>query len=111
MRQAVGLPPHNWRTSRSAHDVYMALCADEVVVTRAAKENNTVTIKSRWLQRMEVVLDALGLTDEVDDGHQQHAWIDRLHPKIIPTPIARPQPCPPLPRGRAVFRPPKLIYG
>ena len=96
MRKAVGLPPYNWRTSLSAHDVYMALCADEVMVTRAAKENNTATIKSRWLQRMEVVLDALGLAGEVDTGQQEHAWIDRLHPKIIPTPIARPQPCPPV---------------
>ncbi|MGB2333193.1 MAG: double-strand break repair protein AddB [Candidatus Puniceispirillaceae bacterium] len=95
MRQAVGLPPHNWRTSLSAHDVYMALCADEVVVTRAAKENNTVTIKSRWLQRMEVVLDALGLAGEVDVGHEQHAWIDRLHPKTKYIQIGRPRPCPP----------------
>jgi ATP-dependent helicase/nuclease subunit B len=96
MRQAVGLPPHNWRTSLSAHDVYMALCANEVVVTRAAKENNTVTIKSRWLQRMEVVLDALGLAGEVDVGHEQHAWIDRLHPRTKYIQIGRPRPCPPI---------------
>ena len=96
MRKSVGLPPHNWRTSLSAHDVYMALCADEVVVTRSAKENNTATIKSRWLQRMEVVLDALGLAGEIDKGQQEHFWFDQLNPKIIPAPIKRPQPCPPV---------------
>ena len=96
MRQVVGLPPHNWRTSLSAHDVYMALCANEVIVTRAAKENNAVTIKSRWLQRMEVVLDALGLTDKLDVGQKQHAWVDRLHPKTKYIQIGRPRPCPPI---------------
>ena len=111
MRKAVGLPQHNWRTSLSAHDVYMALCTHEVVVTRAAKENNTATIKSRWLQRMEVVLDALGLAGEVDVGQKQHAWIDRLHPKTKYMQIGRPRPCRPSARGRVVFQPRKLIYG
>ncbi|MGB1046174.1 MAG: PD-(D/E)XK nuclease family protein, partial [Candidatus Puniceispirillaceae bacterium] len=96
MRKAVGLPPHNWRTGLSAHDVYMALCADEVVVTRAAKENNTATIKSRWLQRLEVVLAAIGLADSIDTGQKEHVWLDHLHPDITPVPVTRPRPCPPL---------------
>ena len=45
---------------------------------------------------MEVVLDALGLAGEVDVGHEQHAWIDRLHPKTKYIQIGRPRPCPPI---------------
>jgi len=96
MRKAVGLPPHNWRTGLSAHDVYMALCANEVVVTRAAKQDNTATIKSRWLQRFEVVVDALGLQKHIDTGDQEHQWLGQLHPDVTPAPVTRPMPCPPL---------------
>jgi len=56
MRAAVGLPPKNWRSGLSAHDVYMAICSKDIIVTRAEKEAGTPTTKSRWLQRMEVVV-------------------------------------------------------
>jgi len=96
MRAAVGLPPHNWRTSLSAHDVYMAICGGEVIVTRAAKEDNTATIKSRWLQRLEVVTKAAGVAAIIDHGEREMEWLKKLHPEIKPNPILRPQPRPPL---------------
>ena len=96
MRAAVGLPPKNWRSGLSAHDVYMAICSKDIIVTRADKEAGTPTTKSRWLQRMEVVVNALGLNDNIDDGVIEKAWLAKFEPKTIPQPAVRPSPCPPL---------------
>ena len=96
MRAAVGLPPRNWRTGLSAHDVYMAICSHDVVITRATKEAGTPTTKSRWLQRMDVVLSALRLDKVVDDGPREMMWLRHLTPVSRPHPAQRPAPCPPL---------------
>src|SRR6056300_702476 len=96
MRAAVGLPPKNWRRGLSAHDVYMAICSKDIIVTRADKEAGTPTTKSRWLQRMEVVVNALGLNDNIDDGAIEKAWLAKFEPRTIPQPAFRPSPCPPL---------------
>jgi ATP-dependent helicase/nuclease subunit B len=96
MRAAVGLPPKNWRSGLSAHDVYMAICSKDIIVTRAEKEAGTPTTKSRWLQRMEVVVNALGLNDNIDEGAIEKAWLAKFEPKTIPQPAVRPLPCPPL---------------
>jgi ATP-dependent helicase/nuclease subunit B len=96
MRAAVGLPPKNWRSGLSAHDVYMAICSKDIIVTRADKEAGTPTTKSRWLQRMEVVMNALGLNGDIDDGATEKAWLAKFEPKTIPQPAVRPSPCPPL---------------
>jgi ATP-dependent helicase/nuclease subunit B len=64
--------------------------------TRADKEAGTPTTKSRWLQRMEVVVNALGLNDNIDDGAIEKAWLAKFEPKTIPQPAVRPSPCPPL---------------
>ena len=96
MRAAVGLPPKNWRSGLSAHDVYMAICSKDIIITRAGKEAGTPTTKSRWLQRMEVVMNALGLNGVIDDGATEKAWLAKFEPKTIPQPAVRPSPCPPL---------------
>ncbi len=96
MRATVGLPPRNWRTSLSAHDVYMAICGDEVILTRSAKQDNTATIKSRWLQRLEVVARAAGISQIMETGHLESSWLKKLQPEIRSSPISRPQPCPPV---------------
>ena len=96
MRAAVGLPPKNWRSGLSAHDVYMAICSKDIIVTRADKEAGTPTTKSRWLQRMEVVLNALGLIGEIDNGATEKAWLAKVEPRSAPQPAVRPSPCPPL---------------
>jgi ATP-dependent helicase/nuclease subunit B len=84
MRAAVGLPPKNWRSGLSAHDVYMAICSKDIIVTRADKEAGTPTTKSRWLQRMEVVVNALGLDGDIDDGAIEKAWLAKLNQRQFP---------------------------
>ncbi len=53
MRRAAGLQPHNWRTGLSAHDVWMAVCAPEVILTRALRDGDAATTPSRWRQRFD----------------------------------------------------------
>ena len=96
MRAAAGLPQKNWRTGLSAHDVYMAACSRDIVITRAEKETGTPTTKSRWLQRMEVVTSALGLEGDVDNGCREKSWLAKLEPRGVPHLVTRPSPKPPL---------------
>ena len=96
MRQAAGLPAHNWRTGLSAHDVWMAICAPEVIVTRALRNEDTVTTPSRWLQRLRAVLAALGIGAAVDDGQRFRDSLSALSPVPAMMPCERPRPTPPV---------------
>ena len=96
MRQQAGLQPHNWRTGLSAHDVWMAICAPEVIVTRAVRDGDSVTTPSRWLQRLEAVLAALQIGDVLDRGALVTARLAALDPVPLLAPIGRPAPCPPV---------------
>ena len=91
MRQAAGLPAHNWRTGLSAHDVWMAICAPEVIVTRALRNEDTVTTPSRWLQRLRAVLAALGIEAAVDDGQRFRDSLSTLSPVPAMMPCERPR--------------------
>ena len=96
MREAAGLQAHNWRTGLSAHDVWMAICAPEVIVTRALRNEDTVTTFSRWLQRLQAVLAALGIEAAVDGGRRFHDSLSALSPVPAMALHARPQPTPPV---------------
>ena len=96
MREAAGLQAHNWRTGLSAHDVWMAICAPEVIVTRALRNEDTVTTPSRWLQRLRAVLAALGIEAAVDGGRRFHDSLSALSPVPAMAPHARPRPTPPV---------------
>ena len=58
MRQEFGLSSAERRTGLSAHDFVQALCAPEVIVTRSAKVDGSPTVASRWLQRLDTVLES-----------------------------------------------------
>ena len=96
MRRTVGLPARNWRTGLSAHDVYMAICAPEVIVTRALRHGDTATTPSRWLQRLDAVIDSLGFGTALDKGEQWLGWAAQLNPTPPFNPITRPMPTPPI---------------
>ncbi len=59
MRAQFGLSPAERRIGLSAHDFAQAFCAEEVVLTRAQRVEGTPTVPSRWLLRLETVLDGL----------------------------------------------------
>ena len=96
MRRAAGLQPHNWRTGLSAHDVWMAVCAPEVILTRALRDGDAATTPSRWRQRFDAVAEALGITAAVDRGQVWRDQMLALLPVPPMTPLPRPCPTPPV---------------
>ena len=57
MRRQFGLPSPERRTGLSAHDFAQAFCAPEVLVTRSEKVDGSPAVASRWLQRLDTVLE------------------------------------------------------
>jgi ATP-dependent helicase/nuclease subunit B len=64
MRKAFGLPPPERRIGLTAHDFAQAYAAPEVVLTRAARVDGTPTVPSRWLVKLEKILDKFELHPE-----------------------------------------------
>jgi ATP-dependent helicase/nuclease subunit B len=79
MRQAFGLPAPERRVGLSAHDFAMAFCAPRVVLSRALRVDGTPTVPSRWLMRLEAVMQAAHLEFGEDAGQylDWHALVDR----------------------------------
>ena len=96
MRQAAGLQPHSWRTGLSAHDVWMASCSPEVIITRALRDGDAATTPSRWLQRLDAVMAALSISDALDRGNNWHHALQALSPVPPLAPVGRPKPMPPV---------------
>ncbi len=66
MREALGLPPPEERVGASAHDFAAQLGAPRVVLTRAAKIDGAPTVPSRWLLRLQALVNGMGLSLEAD---------------------------------------------
>ncbi|XDZ65186.1 double-strand break repair protein AddB [Alphaproteobacteria bacterium LSUCC0684] len=99
MRASFGLPPATWRIGLAAHDVMMALARPEVLITRAEREDGSPTEVSRWLRRLEAVLDVAGLNWPEPPAYRE--IVRRLHVQSGPL---RPYTCP-APRVSAALRP------
>lgn len=93
MRKEFGLPSPERSIGLSAHDFVQGFCAREVILTRAERAGTAPTIPSRWLQRLNTVLDAAGLSLTRTD------WLDRVREynqaQHNPVRISRPAPKPP----------------
>lgn len=102
MRQSFGLPAPERRIGLSAHDFAQAFAAPRVVLSRAARVDGTPTVPSRWLMRLEAVMEAAGLCYGEDAGQylDWHALVDR--------PEAFERVGPPAPRPPVEARPRKL---
>ena len=97
MAEAIGLPHKQWRIALSAHDFMMAASLPNIVLTRARRQNDRPTLPSRWLVRMDAVIQALQIGDLVNpDLPDDLVAILAQRKAIQPMPIAPPQPKPPL---------------
>ena len=107
MQSEFGLPLPERRIGLAAHDFVQLACAPEVVLTRAEKTDGTPTVPSRWLLRLEAVLQGCGLADLFAPNAE---WL-ALQKGLIATkrhrPVAAPTPRPPVaarPRRLSVTR-------
>ncbi len=97
MRQHLGMPPAEQAIGIAAHDFLAVAGASELVLSRAAKDQNGApTVPSRWLVRLRALLAAAGRRDVAGADPAIAVWARLLDlPQGAPRPIARPSPCPP----------------
>ena len=96
MRREFGIALPERAIGIAAHDFAQALGAPEVVLTRAARSEGVPTVPSRWLLRLDTVLQAVGLDGALgpDDTLRRAAeLIDRAEGY---RPLPPPEPRPPL---------------
>ncbi len=55
MKARMNMQPPERRVGLAAHDLYMALGQDRVLLTYAERKDNAPTVPSRWLQRLETL--------------------------------------------------------
>lgn len=103
LRMQAGLLLPERRIGLSAHDYQQAICASDVVISRAIRSDEAETVPSRWINRLTNLLGGLG-----DKGgpecliamraRGQH-WLDLADQIATPVdtvdPAPRPSPAPP----------------
>jgi ATP-dependent helicase/nuclease subunit B len=103
MRRDLGLSPPERQVGVAAHDFAQALCAGEVVLTRAVRVEGTPTVPSRWLLRLDTVLRAAEIEPETLWSQTFLAWQAELD-----RPSQRHELQPPAPRPPVSLRPRRL---
>ncbi len=103
MRAALGLPLPEVRIGQSAHDFVQACGAPEVLITRSERVDGTPTVPSRWLLRIQSVLDALGQPDKLQPGDSDARW--RGWQALLDAPVDKKRLEPPEPRPPVDARP------
>ena len=106
MRKEFGLPAQEQKIGFAAHDFVQGFCSPRVVMTRAQKVDGAPTLSSRWLNRLDTIMQAGGLSLESLSKGPYLAWVKKLDIEQT-EPCERPQPCPPLsarPKGVSVTK-------
>lgn len=104
MRDAFGLPSHDRKIGQSAHDFVQLCMAPEVVLTRSQKTDGKQTLPSRWLMRLDTVLELNQQPYSLSPQKPWCAWANNLHSVEHVT-----LPCKaPVPRPDAALRPKEL---
>ncbi|MCH8926587.1 MAG: double-strand break repair protein AddB, partial [Proteobacteria bacterium] len=108
MRADFGLPPPERRLGLAAHDFAQLLGAARVYLTRATRVEGTPTVPSRWLLRLDALLQAfVPAISIIEEAPQWLAWAEALDTPDETLPAIRPAPTPPLaarPRKLSVTR-------
>lgn len=74
MRSAIGLPSPEEKIGHSAHDFSSLLGSRSVVLTRAEKISGVPAVPSRWLMRIDALLQGLGKADALAPAQPYLAW-------------------------------------
>lgn len=78
MRHDFGLPALERLIGLASHDFVQGFCAPHVVLTRAEKRDGSPTVPSRWLQRLDVVMQAAGLDQTLLADPRYKAWAEEM---------------------------------
>ena len=101
MRQDFGLPDFNQKTGVAAYDFCHYLANKEVIITRAQSKNNSLTLKSAFLLKLETVLKIVGLDSYLTDCDLYYKQLLSLLSKALP----RVRIAAPTPKPAAQYRP------
>jgi ATP-dependent helicase/nuclease subunit B len=96
MRQALGLSPPERDIGLSAHDFAEGLGFEKVHVTWPRRMGRQPVVPSRWVLRLRMLLQGLGITRENQVDHRHLALARRLDAPEDFTPVLRPRPAPPV---------------
>ena len=97
IRDALGLPDRRWRSGLSAHDFFMLASLPNVMITRSARADDAPTTPSRWIERMQAVLQAAALGDGLVTVLDKDIIAGMSACQNLPVqPIEMPRPCPSL---------------
>ncbi len=95
-RAALGLPSPERRIRLAAHDFCQMMGAGEVVLTRSLKSGGAPTVPSRWLMRVEALLQGLGLDGVLAARKPWAQWSAARNQAEAVPPAKPPTPRPPL---------------
>ncbi len=96
MQADFGLSVPERRIGLSAHDFVQAAARSEVFLSRSTKVEGTLTISSRWLQRLQTYLAAAGQSLGEERGQAYLSWYRGLDLPADVLPADRPRPKPPV---------------
>ncbi len=96
MRQQMGLPSPEESIGYAAHDVSMLFGAETVHITRAQKIDGVPTVPSRWLLRLNALLDGADLSATLTPTKPWRQWAQARDAIVKPMRIAAPAPRPPV---------------
>lgn len=74
MRNELGLPSPEEKIGYAAHDVSCLLGAQKVYLTRAEKSNGVPTVPSRWLMRLDALLEGADVSHVPRRDARWQAW-------------------------------------
>ena len=96
MRASLGLSAPERRIGQTTHDFVAALGASQAILSRAKKRGGSPTVASRFLQRLGAVAGEPAIAAMERRGERWLNFARRLDRPETTTPIARPEPRPPL---------------
>ena len=96
MKKDFGLPLPERAIGVQANDFSHLLSGKDVYLTRADRVQGTPMVKSRWLMRLETVLQALGINPQTLECQWYVKWAEALDEAEKVVPVLPAAPCPPV---------------
>ena len=107
MRKDFGLPSYERQIGLAAHDFIQGFCMKDVLITRSLRKNGAPTVPSRWLQRLDAVIQSANIKEPVFQSGPYIKWAQKMDTPQEIKKIERPKPYPPInkrPRKFSVTR-------